>query len=65
MDLDELEFKHPKYLLTTLSMGIILELYILFSSKISIILNLIFIDFSGFINSFNFILYPSGNIYSP
>jgi hypothetical protein len=31
MDLDELEFKHPKYLLTTISIGIILELYILFS----------------------------------
>ena len=31
MDLDELEFKHPKYLLTTLLMGIILELYILFT----------------------------------
>ena len=31
MDLDELEFKHPKYLLTTISMGIILELYILFA----------------------------------
>ena len=30
-DLDDLEFKHPKYLLTTLSMGIILELYILFT----------------------------------
>jgi hypothetical protein len=31
MDLDELEFKHPKYLLTTISIGIILELYILFT----------------------------------
>lgn len=31
MDLNELEFKHPKYLLTTISMGIILELYILFA----------------------------------
>jgi hypothetical protein len=31
MDLDELEFKHPKYLLKTISIGIILELYILFS----------------------------------
>ena len=31
MDLDELEIKHPKYLLTTISMGIILELYILFA----------------------------------
>ena len=31
MDLNELEFKYPKYLLTTLSMGIILELYILFT----------------------------------
>ena len=31
MDLDELEFKHPKYLLTALSVGIILELYILFT----------------------------------
>jgi hypothetical protein len=31
MDLDELEFKHPKYLLTTLSMGILLELYVLFT----------------------------------
>lgn len=31
MDLDELECKHPKYLLTTISMGIILELYILFA----------------------------------
>jgi hypothetical protein len=30
-ELDELEFKHPKYLLTTISIGIILELYILFS----------------------------------
>ena len=31
MELDELEFKHPKYLLTTISIGIILELYILFT----------------------------------
>ena len=31
MDLDELEFEHPKYLLTTISIGIILELYILSS----------------------------------
>jgi len=32
MDLEDLEFKHPKYLLTTISLGIILELYILLSS---------------------------------
>ena len=31
MDLDELECDHPKYLLTTISIGIILELYILFT----------------------------------
>ena len=31
MDLDELEFKYPKCLLTTVSIGIILELYILFT----------------------------------
>ena len=31
MDLEDLEFKHPKYLLTTISLGIILELYILSS----------------------------------
>jgi hypothetical protein len=31
MDLDELECDNPKYLLTTISIGIILELYILFT----------------------------------
>ena len=31
MYLDDLEFKHPKYLLTTILIGIILELYILSS----------------------------------
>jgi len=31
MDLDDLEFKHPKYLLITISMGICLELYLLFT----------------------------------
>ena len=31
MDLDDLEFKHPKYLLITLVIGIVLEFYILSS----------------------------------
>lgn len=31
MDIDDLEFKHPKYLLTTLAMGILVELYLLFT----------------------------------
>ena len=31
MDFDDLECDHPKYLLTTISIGIILELYILSS----------------------------------
>ena len=33
MELDDfdLDFQHPKYLLTTLAIGIILELYLLFS----------------------------------
>lgn len=31
MDFNELECDHPKYLLTTISIGIILELYILFT----------------------------------
>ena len=34
-ELDELECEHPKYLLTTISIGIILELYGYFNSKSS------------------------------
>ena len=31
MDFDDLDCDHPKYLLTTIIIGIILELYILFT----------------------------------
>ena len=31
MDLDDLEFKHPKCLLVTIGIGMIIEIYILLS----------------------------------
>lgn len=31
MDLDDLEFKHPKYLIITISIGVILEFYLMYT----------------------------------